>query len=89
MKSSIVKRSATIDGRRTSTSLEDAFWKALREIAHYRQESVSHLIESISANRKQANLPLAIRLFVLEWYHDQIWPLKPSKPAIGLRREMG
>ena len=89
MKSSIVKRSVALHGRRTSVSLEDAFWKALREIAYHQHVSLSHLIESINTNRKQGNLSSAIRLFVLELYQDQIRPLKPSKPEIGRRRRVG
>ena len=34
MKSLVVKRSVDIDGRKTSVSLEDAFWSDLKEIAH-------------------------------------------------------
>ena len=89
MKSSIVKRSVTLHGRRTSVSLEDAFWKALREIAYHQHVSPSDLIESINTNRKQSNLSSAIRLFVLGLYQDQIRPLKPSKPEIGHRRRVG
>ena len=33
MKSPVVKRSIVIAGHKTSVSLEDAFWKALKEIA--------------------------------------------------------
>ena len=33
MKSAVVKRSIIINGHKTSVSLEDAFWKGLREIA--------------------------------------------------------
>jgi predicted DNA-binding ribbon-helix-helix protein len=61
-------------------SLEDAFWKALREIAYHQHVSLSYLIELINTNRKQGNLSSAIRLFVLEFYQDQIRLLKPSKP---------
>jgi predicted DNA-binding ribbon-helix-helix protein len=89
MKSSIVKRSVTLHGRRTSVSLEDAFWKALREIAYHQHVSLAHLIESINTNRKRGNLSSAVRLFVLELYQDQIRPLKPSKPEIGRRPRVG
>ena len=41
MKSLIVKRSIVIDGHKTSVSLEDVFWNALRDIAHARGESLS------------------------------------------------
>ena len=33
MKSPVVKRSIVIAGHKTSVSLEDAFWKGLKEIA--------------------------------------------------------
>ena len=72
MESSIVKRSVTLDGHRTSVSREETFWKALREIALHQHVPASHLIEVINANRKQGNLSSAIRLFVLELYQDQI-----------------
>jgi predicted DNA-binding ribbon-helix-helix protein len=65
MKSLIIKRSIVVDGHKTSVSLEDAFWKSLRQIAAMRGETLSHLIASIDANRQFANLSSAIRLFVL------------------------
>ena len=94
MESSIVKRSVTLDGHRTSVSLEEAFWKALREIAVHQHVTASHLIEIINANRKQGNLSSAIRLFVLELYQDQIdhvalRPPDPSKPSVKRRRTVG
>ena len=74
MKSSVVKRTTAIDGHKTSISLEDAFWTALKEIAHGRRESLGHLITSIDANRRRrrfANLSSAIRLSVLEFYKER------------------
>ena len=76
-------------GHRTSVSLEDAFWKALREIARRRNMTVSGLIETINVDRKQGNLSSAIRLFVLEVYQDQIAPPEKSKSGpIGNGRRM-
>ena len=72
MKSLVIKRSIIFDGRRTSVSLEDVFWNALKGIAHNRSETLSHLITSIDADRKFANLSSALRLFVLEYYCDQL-----------------
>jgi len=40
MKSSVVKRSIRIAGHKTSISLEDDFWRALKEIAGERHESL-------------------------------------------------
>ena len=71
MKSLVIKRSIIFDGRKTSVSLEDDFWNALRDIAHGRGETLSHLIASIDANRQSANLSSVIRLFVLRHYMDQ------------------
>jgi predicted DNA-binding ribbon-helix-helix protein len=74
MKSSVVKRSLTINGRKTSVTLEDAFWNALKEIALIQHVRVSKLISVIDPRRRQANLSSAIRLFVLEHYRKQAAP---------------
>src|SRR6266540_7539360 len=71
MKSQIVKRSTSakrsvlIAGHRTSVSLEDAFWKALKEIAGERDMTLSNLVAAINSERQLNNLPSAVRLFVL------------------------
>jgi hypothetical protein len=44
MKSLVVKHSVNVDGHRTSISLEEAFWTALKEIARERGETLQHLI---------------------------------------------
>jgi predicted DNA-binding ribbon-helix-helix protein len=73
MNSSVIKkRSIVVAGRRTSISLEDDFWKSLREIAGGRGETLSRMIASIDEDRQFANLSSAIRLFVLRYYHDQV-----------------
>jgi predicted DNA-binding ribbon-helix-helix protein len=62
------KRSMAIAGRKTSFSLEDAFWKALREIADDWQMTISSLVSMIDRERQHQNLSSAIRLFVLNYY---------------------
>ena len=69
MKSQIVKRSIVIAGHKTSVSLEDAFWKALKEIAAGRNMTLSELVGAIDAERRHGNLSSAVRLFVLDYYH--------------------
>ena len=69
-KSLVLKRSIMIDCHRTSVSLEDDFWNALRDIAHKRSETLSQLIASIDHNREVANLSSALRVFVLQHYKD-------------------
>jgi predicted DNA-binding ribbon-helix-helix protein len=72
MKSPIVKRSIVIAGHKTSVSLEDAFWKGLKEIARGRSLTLSQLVEAIDSERTQGNLSSALRLFVLGHYRVQI-----------------
>jgi len=71
MKSSIVKRSVSVAGHKTSISLEDAFWSSLRQIAKERHETLSDLIAKVDADRQHVNLSSCIRLFVLDWARDQ------------------
>jgi predicted DNA-binding ribbon-helix-helix protein len=71
MKSSVCKRSIVIAGHKTSISLEDQFWKSLKEIAHDRSVTVAELVAGIDGNRQHSNLSSAIRLFVLGVYRDQ------------------
>ncbi|QRG04973.1 ribbon-helix-helix domain-containing protein [Xanthobacter dioxanivorans] len=68
MKSPVVKRSIVIAGHKTSVSLEDAFWEALKEIASGRRLTLSDLVATIDSARTQGNLSSAIRLFVLDHY---------------------
>ena len=67
----VIKRSIVIAGHRTSVSLEDAFWKALKEIAQSRHSSLAELIASIDDQRRGGNLSSAIRIFVLDHYRGR------------------
>jgi predicted DNA-binding ribbon-helix-helix protein len=66
MSAGLTKHSVMIAGHRTSVSLEDPFWMALREVAEARGQSVQALIGAIDAGRSGQNLSSAIRVFVLE-----------------------
>jgi predicted DNA-binding ribbon-helix-helix protein len=70
-KSRVIKRSIVFAGHKTSVSLEDQFWGALREIATARGTPIGTLVSSIDADRKHGNLSSAIRLFVLDHYRAQ------------------
>lgn len=71
MKSPVVKRSIVIAGHKTSVSLEDQFWDALKEIAANRRSTLSEIVASIDSGRNQGNLSSAIRLYVLAHYRGQ------------------
>jgi len=75
-KSLIAKRSIVIGGHKTSVSLEDAFWSALKEIATARNQNVSHLVAEIDRSRghDSGNLSSALRLFVLNYYRADATP---------------
>src|SRR5262245_45483398 len=68
MKSPVVKRSIVIAGHKTSVSLEDAFWKGLKDIAGGRDTTLSDLVASIDTDSQNGKLVSAIRLFVLVHY---------------------
>jgi predicted DNA-binding ribbon-helix-helix protein len=62
----VVKRSVTIEGRKTSVTLEDEFWDALRVIAQRDKTTMVSLVHQINQARNQSNLSSAIRVFVLK-----------------------
>ena len=70
MKSAVVKRSIIIAGHKTSVSIEDAFWRGLKEIASARDSTLSHMVQAIDLQRAHGNLSSAIRLFVLDYYRN-------------------
>ena len=67
MKSAVVKRSIIVHGRRTSITLEDAFWRILKDIARSRDMTLTKIISFIDGHRDHSNLSSTIRLFVLEY----------------------
>ena len=71
MKSAGVKRSVVIGGHKTSISLEDAFWGALKEIAQAKASTVTQTVTEIDRMRQGPNLCSAIRLFVLDQVRSQ------------------
>lgn len=81
MKSPIVKRSIVIAGHKTSVSIEDAFWIALKDIAANRRTTVAELVAAIDSGRRQGNLSSAVRLFVLDYFRAAAAGERPSNDA--------
>jgi predicted DNA-binding ribbon-helix-helix protein len=69
--SAILKRSIVIDKHKTSVSLENEFWNALREIASREKMTLSMLVGRINGGRTSVNLSSAIRVFVLNHVRGQ------------------
>ena len=84
MKSLVVKRSIVIAGHKTSVSLEDAFWRGLKEIAHDKHLTVSDMVGEIDTGRRQGNLSSAIRLFVLDKVRSQVPVFAPQHDGAGI-----
>jgi len=79
MKSLVIKRSVVVAGHKTSVSLEDAFWKGLKDIARERHVTLSELVGTIDSEREYGNLSSALRLFVLDFYCTQLSDLKEGR----------
>jgi predicted DNA-binding ribbon-helix-helix protein len=71
MRSTVVKRSVAIGKHKTSVSLEDAFWRSLKEIAASRQKTCCSLLSEIDQRRQSSNLSSATRVFVLQFYQER------------------
>lgn len=69
--SGLRKRSLAIAGHRTSVSLEDPFWEALKEIAAAEGLTLAALIASVDGKREGVNLSSALRLHVLAHYRER------------------
>ena len=83
-KSLVIKRSIVVGGHKTSVSLEDDFWHALREIAALRRVTLSDLVGSIDSQRQHGNLSSSLRLFVLNHYRQRIEAEHPgARPVNG------
>ena len=68
-----VKHSVTLNGHRTSVSLEDEFWLALRDIAAEKGIPINALVAEIDVDRgAEMGLASAIRLYVLRTLQAQV-----------------
>lgn len=77
MNSTVVKRSIVINGRKTSVSIEDMFWRSLKEVAKDSRMTVSDLVCVIAANRAPgSNLSSAIRVYILTCFTGLLHALR-------------
>lgn len=89
----IRKRSVTLDGRRTSVSLEDVFWEQVQAFAQGDRISANALIESIwMEGDRSENLSSRIRVYCLTRLQKETnrEPLRPRDGSVhqeGERRE--
>ena len=69
MKSRIRPHTVTFGSRKTSISLEDAFWAGLHKIARRKRTTASKIVRQISRKKHKGNLSSAVRVFVLDQLH--------------------
>lgn len=65
LSAAIKKRSVNIAGHKTSLTLEESFWTALKDLAERKGLSLNALIAEIDQNRS-GNLSSAVRVYLLE-----------------------
>jgi predicted DNA-binding ribbon-helix-helix protein len=72
MTSRTVQRSFVITGRKKCVSLEEVVWRSLEEIATRLDVTLLALLTNIVSTKYQGNLSSASRLFVLNFYREQL-----------------
>ena len=65
----LIKRSITINKHRTSLSLENEFWEAIKIVSRIKNCSIESLITNIDLNRK-TSLASSTRVFLLQFFRN-------------------
>lgn len=68
------KRSFSIKGHRTSISLEEPFWDALRDAADEQKMTLAALVAKIDASRGDSGLSGAVRIWILDYFRGRSGP---------------
>lgn len=90
MNSAIIKRSVVVAGKKTSVSLEDTFWLALKEIAAQKRMALGEMLDTISDGRDSANMSSAVRQYVMQHYYSAAQPARPMvRPDFFLQSVTG
>jgi predicted DNA-binding ribbon-helix-helix protein len=61
------KYSITLDGHRTSISIESEFWSALKHIASRKECSIASIIKLVDEQRS-TGLSTALRVYILKYF---------------------
>lgn len=76
-----VKHSVTLNGHRTSISLEDVFWSELRRLAAAQEMPINALVAQIDTERGlDSGLASAIRVYVLKSVKEGIPQQDENRP---------
>jgi predicted DNA-binding ribbon-helix-helix protein len=83
MQTAVIKRSIVLDGHKTSVSLENEFWNALREIAVRENTTLSTLVGKIDHDRNSCNLSSAIRVHVFSYFRARMGNQEPVQARLN------
>ena len=83
MQTAVIKRSIVLDGHKTSVSLENEFWNALREIAGLENTTLSTLVGKIDHDRNSCNLSSTIRVYVFSYFRARIGKLEAGQGRLN------
>ena len=69
LRSTLISKNITIDGRRTSVRLEPAMWNSLSDICRRERTSIHVICTAISHHKPEdTSLTAAIRVFIMSYY---------------------
>lgn len=96
MDSTIIKHSVRVRGRKTSITLEPAFWDVIREAAKAKGVTVAALVSQVDRERTGGNLSSALRVFALGLFRKDLTEVEhiPAHSAamastVGLKNGAG
>jgi predicted DNA-binding ribbon-helix-helix protein len=70
MRSSLVNKNVTVDGRRTSIRLEPYMWEALEEVCRRRGLTLHEFCTEVDTRRSASSLTAAIRVAILAFFRE-------------------
>ena len=70
MKTKLISKNVTINGRRTSIRLEQASWEAMHDICECEDLTIHELCMLIENRRNGASRTSAVRAFIVTYYRS-------------------
>ena len=72
MKTKLINKNVTINGRRTSLRLEQASWEAMNDICQCEGLTLHELCSLIETHRQGASRTLAVRAFIITYFRTVV-----------------
>ncbi|MDD9877942.1 MAG: ribbon-helix-helix domain-containing protein [Magnetovibrio sp.] len=72
MKSQLISRNITVNGRRTSMRLEEAAWEAIDDICAHEGVSINDLCTAIDQRRSTSSRTATVRAFIVTYFREAV-----------------